>query len=187
MSGDLLSKPEHVRSQNRATAVPSICRFLALVAALPLWICGCARHPSDETLIEFFYRNQTEFQALAETFISDKNLATIWIQGGSLRYRVRDSGSIAPSRVRKYKQYLESLGIRSCTKFPVSKKVRFRVSEEGLGFSTPFSTKGYACPLSPGDRTEFEPVVGSLNGRKRDQGDAYRRIKAGWYLYYAPA
>jgi hypothetical protein len=136
-------------------------------------------HPSDESLIKNFEKNQSAFNELVGMIREDKELERVddnWTRPDSPA-----SIGISSERIAKYRQIFNELKIpRGFYSFMNPTRIEFIASASGLSVSG--SSKGYAFLENKPDL-----VVEDLDNYHSPDGrsfTAYRQLSGNWYLVY---
>lgn len=122
--------------------------------------CACATPPPDEALLRRFEAHKPQLEELLEEVLSNPRMQEIERVLGGFSGRV---------------------GVRSVDSWPrvADWPVEFVIYDYVLYHDG--IRKGIAwCECTP------DPVLPSLNGRKRHEGEAFRHITGNWYLFFSP-
>lgn len=149
--------------------------IVGLFVGLRYWMS----HPSDESLIKNFEKNQTAFNELVGMIQQDKELARVdddWTLPDN-----PSSIGITSERIAKYRQIFKELKIpRGFYSFTDPVRITLLASSSGLSVSG--SSKGYAFLENKPDL-----VVENLDNHHSPNSHsftAYRHLSGNWYLVY---
>ncbi|MGM0502227.1 MAG: hypothetical protein ACQERJ_06825 [Bacillota bacterium] len=158
-------------------------RIILILICVGLVITACSSAPSDETLINNFKENKSDFEKLIAMFKADQELEYI------SHNMISPHGSIGEPRKEKYIALFKKLNLEQMKSDDKKDDISISAYAAGLGISG--SAKGYEYwgqPLPA--HLEVVENLDQAYQQERAKGEPlafykFRHLEGKWYLYYS--
>ena len=152
-------------------------KVIILICTVSFFV-ACDSPPSDEELIQRFYKNQEDFNKIIKMLERDSNIRAVKMR--RVEYKDNSEPKISNEKLKEYHDILARLGIKSGVYRGHDGGIYFNVYAQpgilsGSGKYYVFSAKKY----------ELVESLDVLENNPDFEGIRYRKLKENWYLTYS--